>query len=199
MAIDLRKSRFATEIIGVDNRPEHTSEALQLGLVDRIADFETGVKEADLVLLALPVDQIILLLPRVLDLISPSSTVVDVGSTKRQIVASVADHPLRGNFVPTHPMAGTENSGPSAAIAKLFAGKLTIVCDHAQCRPQHLATPFPLRSVYLDHAVTREPFRRDTTFQISFATNPIDAIGARMAHSSHPNGVMRSKLLRPGR
>ena len=74
-----------------------------------------------------------------LDLILSSSTVVDVGSAKRQIVASVASHPLRGNFVPSHPMAGTENSGPSAAIAGLFSGKLTIICDHEKSRPQHLA------------------------------------------------------------
>ncbi len=139
MAIDLRKSRFATELIGVDNRPEHAEEARKLGIIDRIADFESGVKEADLVLLALPVDRIIELLPRVLDLISPSTTVADVGSAKRQIVASVASHPLRGNYVPTHPMAGTENSGPGAALSGLFSGKLTIVCDHEQCRPQHLA------------------------------------------------------------
>lgn len=139
MAIDLRKSRFAKEFIGVDNRPEHAAEALKLGIVDRIADFESGITEADLILLALPVDQIIALLPNVLDLISPSSTVVDVGSTKRQIVASIAGHQHRGNFVATHPMAGTENSGPGAAIAELFSGKLTIICDHEQSRPQHLA------------------------------------------------------------
>ncbi|MCL6101057.1 MAG: prephenate dehydrogenase/arogenate dehydrogenase family protein, partial [Bacteroidetes bacterium] len=139
MAIDLRKSCFATGIIGVDNLPEHAAEAEKLGIVDRVTDFESGVKEADLVLLALPVDQIIKMLPTVLDLISPSTTVADVGSTKRQIVASVADHPLRGNFVATHPMAGTEDSGPGAAISRLFAGKLTIVCDHEQSRPQHLA------------------------------------------------------------
>lgn len=139
MAIDLRKSRFATEITGVDNRASHAAEAVRLGIVDKVTDFESGVKAADLVLLALPVDQIILLLPQVLDLISPSATVADVGSAKRQIVASIANHPLRGNFVATHPMAGTENSGPAAAIPRLFAGKLTIICDHEQSRPQHLA------------------------------------------------------------
>lgn len=139
MAIDLRKSRFATEITGVDNRAAHAAEAVRLGIVDKVTDFESGVKAADLVLLALPVDQIILLLPQVLDLISPSATVADVGSAKRQIVASIANHPLRGNFVATHPMAGTENSGPAAAIPRLFAGKLTIICDHEQSRPQHLA------------------------------------------------------------
>jgi prephenate dehydrogenase len=139
MAIDLRKCGFATEITGVDSLEEHAMEAVQLGIVDKVADFESGIKSADLVLLALPVDQIIRLLPDVLDLISPSTTVADVGSAKRQIVATVANHPLRGNFVATHPMAGTENSGPGAALAKLFAGKLTIVCDHEQSRPQHLA------------------------------------------------------------
>jgi prephenate dehydrogenase len=139
MAIDLRKSRFATEIIGVDKRPEHAVEAERLGIVDSVTDFESGVKTADLVLLALPVDQIIELLPRVLDLISPSTTVADVGSAKRQIAESVVCHSLRGNYVATHPMAGTENSGPSAAIPRLFAGKLTIICDHEQSRPQHLA------------------------------------------------------------
>jgi prephenate dehydrogenase len=139
MAIDLRKSGFATEITGVDSLEEHANEAIQLGIVDKVADFESGIKSADLVLLALPVDQIIRLLPGVLDLISPSATVADVGSAKRQIVAAVASHPLRGNFVATHPMAGTENSGPGAALAKLFAGKLTIICDHEQSRPQHLA------------------------------------------------------------
>jgi len=139
MAIDLRKSHFATEITGVDNRAEHAAEAVRLGIVDKVSDFKSGVKSADLVLLALPVDQIIVMLPQVLDLISQSTTVADVGSAKRQIVASIADHPLRGNFVATHPMAGTENSGPAAAIPRLFAGKLTIVCDPEQSRPQHLA------------------------------------------------------------
>ncbi|MCE1198472.1 MAG: prephenate dehydrogenase [Marinilabiliales bacterium] len=139
MAIDLRKSRFATEIIGVDNCPEHAAEALRLGIVDRLTDFETGVKMADMVLLALPVDQIVGLLPTVLDLIDPAATVTDVGSAKREIVAVVAGHPRRGNYVASHPMAGTENSGPSAALAQLFAGKLTILCDQEHSRPQHLA------------------------------------------------------------
>lgn len=139
MAIDLRKSRFATGITGVDSRPEHAAEAVRLGIVDRTTDFESGVREADLVLLALPVDQIIRLLPAALDLIGPSTTIVDVGSAKRQIAAAVANHPLRGNFVASHPMAGTENSGPGAALAGLFTGKLTIICDHEHSRPQHLA------------------------------------------------------------
>jgi prephenate dehydrogenase len=65
--------------------------------------------------------------------------VIDVGSTKREIAEAVKDHPLRGNFVPSHPMSGTENSGPFAAIEHLFESKICIICDHQKSRPQHLA------------------------------------------------------------
>jgi prephenate dehydrogenase len=113
--------------------------ALEIGIIDRIAPLEIAVKEADIVLLAIPVDNIVRLLPYILDHISASTTVVDVGSTKREITEIVKDHPLRGNFVPSHPMAGTENSGPTAAVEHLFESKICIVCDQEKCRPQHLA------------------------------------------------------------
>ena len=139
MAKDLRRTGFATEIIGVDNDAENARIALEVGIADRIAPLEAAVKEADIVIVAIPVDKIVLLLPYILDQISASTTVIDVGSTKREITAAVKDHPLRSNFVPSHPMSGTENSGPSAAIEHLFNGKICIICDHAKCRPQHLA------------------------------------------------------------
>lgn len=139
MAKDLRRTRFATEIIGVDDNAENAGIALELGIADRIAPLETALKEADIILIAIPVDRIVRLLPFVLDHIPASTTVIDVGSTKRDIVKVVKDHPLRGNFVPSHPMAGTENSGPFAAVEALFESKICIICDHAKCRPQHLA------------------------------------------------------------
>ncbi len=139
MAKDLRRTKFATEIIGVDNHPLNARLAVEMGIADRIESLEVAVKEADIVLIAIPVDKIVLLLPYILDHISPSTTVIDVGSTKREITESVKDHPLRGNFIPSHPMSGTENSGPSAAIEHLFENKICIVCDHEKCRPQHLA------------------------------------------------------------
>ena len=139
MAKDLRRTKFATEIIGVDNNPANARLALELGLADRIESLEIAVKEADIVIVAIPVDKIVTTLPEILDLISPGTTVTDVGSTKRQIAEVLKDHPLRGNYVPSHPMAGTENSGPTAAVERLFEGKICIICDHEQCRPQHLA------------------------------------------------------------
>lgn len=139
MAKDLRRTKFATEIIGVDNHPLNAKMALEMGIADRIESLEIAVKEADIVLVAIPVDKIVLLLPTILDLISASTTVIDVGSTKREITESVKNHPLRGNFIASHPMSGTENSGPSAAIEHLFDHKICIICDHSVCRPQHLA------------------------------------------------------------
>jgi prephenate dehydrogenase len=139
LAMDLRKNKFATELIGVDASEKHAEQALKIGLVDRIENLEYGVKNTDIVIIAIPVDKEISLLSQILDLINSSTTVVDMSSTKRVIVESVRNHPKRKNFVPSHPMSGTENSGPTAALEGLFNGKITIICDHEDSGPQHLA------------------------------------------------------------
>ncbi len=139
MAKDLRRTKFATEIIGVDSHPNNAKIALEVGIVDRIELLEKAVKEADIVLLAIPVDKIAQVLPTILSQVSASTTVVDVGSTKREITEAVKDHPMRGNYVASHPMSGTENSGPTAALEHLFENKICIICDHQNSRPQHLA------------------------------------------------------------
>jgi len=139
IALDLRKTGFATSLTGIDANPEHAKTALQLGLVDRIASLEEGLKDADIVLIAIPVDKIEKILPKVLDLIDPSASVTDVGSTKRVICDSVTNHPRRGNYVAAHPMAGTENSGPEAALEGIFEKKICIICDQEESKPQHLA------------------------------------------------------------
>ncbi len=139
MAIDLRKAGFASEITGVDTNPENAGEALRLGIVDRIETLETAVSKADMVIIAIPVNKILHTLTRVLDLISDQTTVIDVGSTKKVISEAVENHPKRRNYVPAHPMSGTENSGPSAALEGLFEGKINIICDQVKIGPQHLA------------------------------------------------------------
>ena len=139
MAKDLRSSGFATELIGVDTNEDHAAKAVELGLVDRVLPFEEAVKNTDLVLIAIPVDKTLFILPKVLDLIDGGTTVTDMGSTKKMLVASVADHKRRKNFVPAHPMSGTENSGPTAALDGLFRGKMAIVCDQENSGPQHIA------------------------------------------------------------
>jgi len=139
IAKDLKRTGFATEIVGVDSNPEHGKQAVELGIADRYEKLETAVKQTDVVVIAIPVDKIKLVLPQVLDLIPANATVTDVGSTKREIVTVVQNHPKRGNYVPSHPMSGTENSGPIAAIENLFENKICIICDQQNSRPQHLA------------------------------------------------------------
>lgn len=139
MAIDLRKAGFTHEITGVDVNPENASEALNLGIIDRIETLENAVPNADMVIIAIPVDKVLQTLTKVLDLISDQTTVIDVGSTKKAISEAVENHPKRRNYVPAHPMSGTENSGPTAALEGLFEGKINIICDQEKSGPQHLA------------------------------------------------------------
>jgi prephenate dehydrogenase len=129
MAIDLRHNRFARQLIGVDSNPTHAETALRIGLVDQIMPLADAVDAADLVIVATPVDTTLRLLPTILDLTTTSQVVVDVASTKGSIMHAVASHPRRRRFVGSHPMAGTENSGPWAAHAGLFESKAAIICD----------------------------------------------------------------------
>lgn len=139
MARDLRKSKFATELIGVDVNEKHAKQAVKIGLVDRVESLENGLKNTDIVLIAIPVDKELQILSKVLDHISENTTVIDLGSTKKVLVDSVRNHPKRRNFIAAHPMSGTENSGPTAAIENLFKGKIAILCDQEDSGPQHLA------------------------------------------------------------
>ena len=139
IARDLRKSGFATALIGVETNSQYAEKAKSIHLVDNVLPLNEAVKEADLVIIAIPVDKIKVVLPNVLDLISSGTTVTDMGSTKREILAAVDDHPKRRNYVSAHPMSGTENSGPEAALEGLFVNKIAIVCDHEKSGPQHLA------------------------------------------------------------
>jgi len=139
MAKDLRKAGFANEIVGVDVCAENAQEALKLGIIDRIDTLENAASGADLVILAIPVDKVLDSLIKVLDLVSDQTTVIDVGSTKKSISLAVENHAKRRNYIPAHPMSGTENSGPTAALEGLFEGKINIICDQEKCGPQHLA------------------------------------------------------------
>jgi prephenate dehydrogenase len=128
LALALRQNGFARQVLGVDLNPLHGEQAIRLGLVDEIVSLEEGVARADLIILATPVDVIVRLAPKILELVD-RQIVIDVGSTKEGIMQSVAGHQKRGRYVGTHPMAGTEYSGPEAAIPDLFAGKCTVMVD----------------------------------------------------------------------
>jgi prephenate dehydrogenase len=134
IAIDLKKRDFATKVIGVDHDPTHCATAQRMGFVDDIQPLDTALAAAELIVVAVPVDAAMSLLPLVLDRVT-TQVVTDVCSTKASIAEAVADHPRRARFVGGHPMAGTENSGPWAALAGLFEGKVGILCDVERSDP----------------------------------------------------------------
>lgn len=129
LAKDLRESKFASEIIGVENSESHAQKALELGLVDRIETREKAIEEAELLILTVPVNALIEELKYVLENIKPHQIVTDLGSTKGVIIDAVKSLPNRKRYVASHPMAGTEFSGPTAAISGLFKNKICIFCD----------------------------------------------------------------------
>jgi len=129
MALKLREKGMADFIYGIDSNQQHINEALKLSIIDADTDLEYGVKNADFIILAIPVDAARKLLPTVLDLVSDKQTVMDAGSTKAGIVNAVRNHPNRSRFVAFHPMWGTENNGPASAVAESFSGKAGVICN----------------------------------------------------------------------
>ncbi|MBB6369271.1 prephenate dehydrogenase [Chryseobacterium shigense] len=129
MALKLRQKGIADFIYGIDNNQQHIAEALNLNIIDAGTDLEYGVKNADFIIIAVPVDAARKLLPSVLDLITDKQTVMDAGSTKAGIVNAVKGHPNRSRFVAFHPMWGTENNGPGSAVSDSFSGKAGVICN----------------------------------------------------------------------
>ena len=138
-ALGLKQQPETFHFIGVDNNPEHATKALELGLVDEIMDLKYAVAKADLVVLAVPVNALVALLQPILDELPEQATLIDFGSTKELICRLVDKHPKRSQFVAVHPIAGTENSGPTAAFAELLPNKIMIICDQDKSRPESLA------------------------------------------------------------
>lgn len=129
IAIDLKRKGYAHQVLGVEADSVNASAALKIGLVDRIVQVEECVAESDIIILAVPVGAAARLLPQVLDMVDDTKTVTDVCSTKELLVKTVNDHPMRRRYVASHPMAGTEYSGPWAAMPGLFDGHACIICD----------------------------------------------------------------------
>lgn len=161
MALDLRKAGIAKKIYGIDLHVQNTIRALELGIVDEVIPEDQAFAKADLVIAAIPVSALCQLLPSVLDSVKKDAVVIDAGSTKRQICHSVAHHPKRGQFVASHPIAGTENSGPDAAHEGLFRTKTNIVCENEKTSPHTLEVATRIFEALGLHTIYMEPEEHD--------------------------------------
>jgi prephenate dehydrogenase len=128
-ALNLREKNLAKYFIGVSRTEASAKKALELGLVDEMLPLEEAVKRADLIYVAIPVDVTVPMVHKVLDLINDKQIVADAGSTKFALSREIEDHPMRKRFVLSHPMWGTEYSGPESAVKDAFAGRACVICD----------------------------------------------------------------------
>ena len=131
LAIQLHEKKISSRLIGVDASKEHEEKALELELVDEVLPLDEAIANSDVVVLAIPVDKMTNLLPKVLDKVT-HQIVLDLGSTKSQLIDAVRAHAKRGRYVATHPMWGTEYSGPAAAVRGAFEDKAVIICNEEE-------------------------------------------------------------------
>jgi prephenate dehydrogenase len=129
LALALKEKGFAKKIIGVGRSKTSLDKAIELGLIDEVLPLEEAVKQSDFIYVAIPVDATLPVMKEVMDLVTGNQVVADGGSTKAALCNMLRDHPMRSQFVATHPMWGTEYSGPEAAVKGAFAGRACVICE----------------------------------------------------------------------
>ena len=140
MALGLKELGIAKKVIGAIHQSHSLAKALELNIIDEALPLEEAVKKADIIYIAIPVDATIDVTLQVMDMITDKQVVVDAGSTKSALCHSVKDHPMRKQFVATHPMWGTEFSGPEAAVKGAFAGRACVICEREKSDDVALST-----------------------------------------------------------
>lgn len=128
LAIQLHEKKLSSRLIGVEADADHAKQAVELELVDETLPLEEAIAASEIIILAIPVDKLVEMLPSVMDKID-NQVVIDLGSTKSQLIDAIKSHPKRGRYVATHPMWGTEYSGPQAAVRGAFENKAVIICN----------------------------------------------------------------------
>lgn len=129
MALALKEKGIAKKVIGVGRNAASIQKAIDLGIIDEGLPLEEAVKQSDFIYVSIPVDATIPVIKQVMDLITDKQVVADAGSTKFALCDALKNHPMRKQFVATHPMWGTEYSGPEAAVRGAFAGRACVICE----------------------------------------------------------------------
>lgn len=160
MAIDLKRRGFAEKVFGVEAEPVNAAAAEKIGLVDEVVSYEEGIAKGDIIVIAVPVGAAVKMLPDILDKFEANGwkdkIVIDTCSTKSQMVRGVHYHPFRARYVATHPMAGTEYSGPWAAMPGLFDGRACIFANSEESDSkavaiiENLYAALDMRPIYMN-------------------------------------------------
>ena len=180
-ALDIKSVYSNSKIFGIDNSDSNLKEALALDLIDQIITYDDLIN-MDIVLVSIPVNYSLIVIPKVLEKINENTLVFDVGSTKEAICQILENHPKRANFLAAHPMAGTEFSGPKAAHKGLYIGKTNILCEFEK-------TDHKLREFAL------EIFDNLNMKIIYMDPKPHDVHVAYVSHLSHISSFMLGKTV----
>jgi len=135
-SLALKDKGLVKNVIGVSRTQASIDKALELGLINESLPLAEAVRKSDLVYVAIPVDVTVPVMRQVMDLVNDKQIVADAGSTKQVLCEALADHPMRRRFVATHPMWGTEYSGPEAAVKESFAGRTCVICEKEKSDPE---------------------------------------------------------------
>jgi len=138
-AFALKEKGFAKNIIGVSRTEASIAKAKELGIIDEALPLEQAVKKSDFIYVAIPVDATIPVMKQIMDIVTDKQIVVDAGSTKYVLCNALTDHPKRKRFVATHPMWGTEYSGPESAVKGAFKGRTCVICEKEKSDPDAVA------------------------------------------------------------
>jgi prephenate dehydrogenase len=161
-ALALKDRGFANKIIGVSKTRASLDKAMQLGIIDEALPLEEAVMQSDFIYVAIPVDATIPVTNQILDLVNNKQIVADAGSTKFALCKALTHHPMRNRFVATHPMWGTEYSGPEAAVRGAFRGRECVICDKEKSDEDAVTA---VENIYRDlgmHMVYMDPESHDT-------------------------------------
>jgi len=169
LALSLKKLDFITSVVGSDHNKEHVKQALELKLVDAVVSLD-DIKKCDVIFLAIPVDGLIKAMKDLVD-VDAKTTIIDLGSTKAKIVSSIPQE-IRKNFVAAHPMTGTENFGPNAAIEGLYDGHVVVLCDLEN-------------SGELQQSIARKIFKALGMKKVFMGANEHDRHAAFISHMPH--------------
>jgi prephenate dehydrogenase len=135
-SLALKDRGLVKNVIGVSRTAASAQKALELGLIDEVLPLEEAVRKSDLIYVAIPVDVTVPVMRQIMDLVTDRQIVADAGSTKWALCESLAGHPRRSRFVATHPMWGTEYSGPEAAVRDAFRGRACVICEKEKSDPE---------------------------------------------------------------
>jgi prephenate dehydrogenase len=156
LALDLKKRGVAFNVYGLDRSLEHQKQAKELNLVTDCLPLNQLIQKVDLIILAIPVHNAQEMIIDILNDIPQRTYLLDMGSTKSGICDIVKDHPKRSHYVACHPMAGTEYTGPNAAVYDLFDQKPVIICDKEESgnlaleAAQQMFQALNMRILYMD-------------------------------------------------